>query len=97
MPYVKVGRYKFNLADVEVAVDSAATEGALTVRLKSGYEIELDREAAAMFVAIWDEHTATRAAERAPPRVVEPRIIRPSEKRDATARSSSGTAVPPDQ
>jgi hypothetical protein len=85
MPWVKIGRYRFDLDDVALVVDVVGEDvhedrrqkGGVTVTLQTQLAFDLLGADAEVFTRAFDEHVAARSIERAPPRVVESLVVRP--------------------
>lgn len=77
MPWIDVGRFTFDLAQVVLISRGVRSEGqpeSVTISLASGKEVDLVGEEAMAFLQLFAEFTASRSIGRPPPdEVIPPR------------------------
>ena len=83
MPWVKIGRYRFDLDDVvlvaDVAGDAGEWEGwGVTVTLQAQLAFDLLGSDADAFTVAFDQHVATRTIGKSSPPVAGARVVYPS-------------------
>jgi hypothetical protein len=83
VPWVKIGRYRFDLDDVALVTDvvdgdDKECDRGVTITLRTQLKFDLIGADSDIFTQAFDEHVSSRTIGRFPPPVVEGRAVYPS-------------------